>query len=134
MEDRANYQDLQYLTVGLPEDIEKLKWYGDFERAGRIIDMRLEKDIPTPLRRRLLMEKWVLKRLPLKYIHTEEEALRQLQETLEGVTKEELERLRDEGAAEWIFVQGQVRYKDNFVENLLKIGRASCRQRVFRAV
>ncbi|MCI9361434.1 MAG: transglutaminase domain-containing protein [Hungatella sp.] len=120
MEDRANHQDLQYLTVGLPEDIEKLKWYGDFERAARIIDMRLEKDIPEPLRRRLLMEKWVLKRLPLKYIYTEEEALRQLQETLEGATKEELERLRDEGAAEWIFVQGQVRYKDNFVENLLK--------------
>ena len=37
---------LQYLTVRLPEDIEKLKWYGDFERAKRVIDMRLEKEIP----------------------------------------------------------------------------------------
>lgn len=120
MEDKVTYSDLQYLTVGLPEDIEKLKWYGDFERAERVIDMRLQKDIPKPLRKRLLIEKWVLKRMPLRYIYTEEEALRQLEETIDGATAEELDRLRDEGAAEWIFVKGQVRYKDNFVENLLK--------------
>ena len=65
MEDKVTYSDLQYLTVGLPEDIEKLKWYGDFERAERVIDMRLQKDIPKPLRKRLLIEKWVLKRMPV---------------------------------------------------------------------
>ena len=45
--------DLRYLTVGLPEDITRLKWYGDLERAKRVIDMRLEKDIPEALRKRL---------------------------------------------------------------------------------
>ena len=114
------HSDLQYLTIDLSEDIKKLKWYGDFERAKRIIDLRLEKDIPIPLRKRLELEKWILKRLPVTYIYTEEQALKKLQETLEGVTKEELERLQDEGAIEWIFVNGQMRYKDNFVENLLK--------------
>lgn len=117
------YSDLQYLTVGLPEDIKKLKWYGDFERAERVIDMRLEKDLPEPLRRRLELEKWILKRLLVKYIHTREQALKQLEETFEGVTEEELDRLQDEGAIEWIFVKGQMRYKDNFVENLLKTRR-----------
>lgn len=120
METKVKYSDLQYLTVGLPEDIEKLKWYGDFERAEKVIDMRLEKDIPQALRRRLELEKWILRRLPLEYVYTEEEALKQLGEALEGATAEELEQLRDEGAAEWIFVRGQVRYKDDFLENLLK--------------
>ena len=57
MEHRFKNSDWKYLTVGLPEDIEKLKWYGDFERAERVINMRLEKDIPEPLRRRLELEK-----------------------------------------------------------------------------
>ena len=114
------YLDLAYLTIDLPEDIKKLKWYGDFERANRVIDMRLEKDIPEPLRKRLELEKWILKRLPITYIYTKEQALRQLQETFQGVTEEELDQLQDEGAIDWIFVNGQVRYKDNFVENLVK--------------
>ena len=61
--EQARYSDLKYLTVKLPEDIEKLKWYGDFERAQKVIDMRLQKDIPKALRRRLELEKWILKRL-----------------------------------------------------------------------
>lgn len=120
MEHKIKHSDLKYLAVKLPEDIEKLKWYGDFDRAERVIDMRLKKDIPEALRRRLELEKWILRRLPLQYTYTQEEALKQLQETFEGITEEELERLRDEGAAEWLFVKGQVRYKDDFVENLLK--------------
>ena len=44
------YNDLEYLSVPLPEDVKKLKWYGDFERANHVIDMRLAKDIPTALR------------------------------------------------------------------------------------
>ena len=120
MEHRFKNSDWKYLTVGLPEDIEKLKWYGDFERAERVINMRLEKDIPEPLRRRLELEKWVLRRLPLKYVYDKEQALKALQATLTGATKEELERLEDEGAVDWIFVNEKVHYRDNFVENLLK--------------
>lgn len=123
MKDKARYSDLEFLTVRLPEDIEKWKWYGDFRRAEKVIDMRLEKEIPKALRRRLELEKWILRRLPLQYIYTEEQALKELSDTLEGVTREELEELRDEGAAEWIFVMGQVRYKDDFVDNLLKTRR-----------
>ena len=107
--------DLPYLTVSLPEDIEKLKLYGDFERAQKVISMRLAKNLPEALRKRLELEKWILKRLPLEYIYTKEEALRQMGETLEGAGEEELEQLRDEGAVEWIYVQGQVRYKNYFL-------------------
>ncbi len=120
MGDQVRHSDLWYLTTGLPEDIEKLKWYGDFDRAEKVINMRLEKDIPEALRKRLELERWMLRRLPQEYVYTEKEALEQLQDTLTGVTERELEQLRDEGAAEWIYVRGQVRYKDNFLENILK--------------
>lgn len=45
------------LAVVLPEDIEKLKWRGEFDRAVRRIDSRLEKDIPQALRKRLMIER-----------------------------------------------------------------------------
>ena len=51
------------LAVVLPEDIEKLKWRGEFDRAVRRIDSRLEKDIPQALRKRLMIEKEILKRM-----------------------------------------------------------------------
>lgn len=34
------------LAVVLPEDIEKLKWRGEFDRAVRRIDSRLERIFP----------------------------------------------------------------------------------------
>lgn len=114
------YEDIEYLSVPLPEDIEKLKWFGDFERAQRVIDMRLEKDIPEALRKRLVLEKEILARMPQEYIYTQEEALRLMRETVYDVTEEELENLRDEGAVEWIYVGGQVHYKDDFLDNLIK--------------
>ena len=52
------------LAVVLPEDIEKLKWRGEFDRAVCRIDSRLEKDIPLALRKRLMIEKEILKRMP----------------------------------------------------------------------
>ena len=44
------YDDIAYLNIALPEDIQKKKWYGDFEGAIRLIDRRLSLDIPEALR------------------------------------------------------------------------------------
>ena len=63
------------LAVMLPEDIEKLKWRGDFDRALSTIDSRLKRDIPQALRKRLMIEKEILKRMPGQYPYTWEEAL-----------------------------------------------------------
>ena len=40
------YQDLSYMTVPLPEDVTKLKNYGDFAGAMKMVDHFLSKDIP----------------------------------------------------------------------------------------
>ena len=58
-ENRA--KNLAALTVPLPEDIEKLKWHGDFTRALKIIENRLGKDIrfsiPSAIRRPLPLQR-----------------------------------------------------------------------------
>ncbi len=64
-ENRA--KNLAALTVPLPEDIEKLKWHGDFTRALKIIENRLGKDIPGIMKERLVLERDIIRRLPLQY-------------------------------------------------------------------
>ena len=70
------YQDLSYMTIPLPEDIQKLKTYGDFAGAGKMVDYFLGKEIPKALRERLLIEKDVLRVLGRnEYPYGYEEAL-----------------------------------------------------------
>ena len=114
------YYDLTSLAVRLPEDIAKLKWFGDFEGAKRMIGLRLKKELPRMLRERLKLELLILERLPEQYIYSREEALQLLQENIRDFKEEELDALRDEGAVEWIYVNGQIRYKDDILANLVK--------------
>lgn len=114
------YGDLKYLCVDLPEDIRRLKHMGDFERMNRVIDLRLKADIPLPLKKRLELERAMAALLPAAYPYTWAEAQRILADTIEDFTPEELERLTDEDAADWVFIGGAVRYRQNFLGNLLK--------------
>lgn len=114
------YFDLKYLEVDLPEDILKLKWFGDFKGALRVIDLRMKQDIPKALYKRLELEKEILRRLPETYPYTREDALGILRDHIDGFEEAELNRLQDEGAVDWIYVYGTVHYKNNFLKNLLK--------------
>lgn len=112
--------DLCYLAVPLPEDIARLKAYGDLERLTRVIDMRLAREIPEALRKRLLLEKEVVRLLPECYPYTQHQAELLMDATFSGFQPEELDRLRDEDAADWAYLNGELRYKDDFVDNLIK--------------
>ncbi len=114
------YSDVEYLYVPLPEDIAKLKWHGDFERAVKVIDRRLEKDIPQALKKRLLYEKEILSRIPEEYPYTWEDALALLQAHVKDFQEEELEELWEENGAEWIYRNGKIFFKDDFLSNLIK--------------
>jgi len=122
MENRQTTQNgqLEALFTQLPEDIGRLIAYGDFERAKRVIRLRLEKDILELLRQRLLLELEILDRLPAEYPYSWEEAVREGKKAFRDFTEEELSRLLEEGALEWIYVGGAVRVKNNFVANLIK--------------
>ena len=111
---------LVYLQVPLPEDIEKLKGHGDFQLAQHIIDQRLEGYLPTPLRERLLLEKEILRRIPGEYPYNEEQALQLLNEKFKNVTPEDLQKLRKDNAADWFYVEGELRFKNSFIDNIVK--------------
>lgn len=105
----------------LPEDIEKLKWYGDFDGCISLIEQRLNENIPEALKDKLRMEKAQIRRMRKNYTITTEEALRVLAENIQDFRPEELDQWRRENVIDWIFVDGQVRYIRSFYENLLKI-------------
>lgn len=108
------------LAVPLPEDVEKLKWRGSFKQAARVMDLRLQKDLPEPLRKRLLMEKEILSRLPGQYPYSWDRALEILRENVRDFKDEELTALWEEDGADWIYVDGQVHFRNSFLKNVIK--------------
>lgn len=115
------YQDIKALTVALPEEIEKKKWFGDFEGAIHLIDLWLERDIPRMLRAKLQLEREILQVLPLEYIMNYEEALAALRRKVPDLTEAEFADLKDHGKIDWIYVNGKERYLDDIVDTLLKV-------------
>lgn len=118
--DPFQYEDIEYLSVDLPEDILKRKWHGDFQGADRLIGLWLEKEIPVGLRKKLVLEREILKRLPWEYPYRYEEALARLQEKVPDLTEEEFRALQDQGRIDWSYVNGEERFFNRFVETLLK--------------
>ncbi len=115
------YEDLKYLEVPLPEAIAKEKWGGFFENARSRIAAYLDDETTDyALRCRLEMELGILQNLQERYTLCPEEALLIMQEKIPVMTAEELEKLRMEDKADWIYINGQVRYLDSFAATLCK--------------
>lgn len=122
-------QQLAAIGYPLPEDIEKLKWYGDFDGCLSLIQQRMAENIPETLREKLRMEQVQIQRMRRDYTVTPEEADQVLGQRLKDWKPGELEQLRRENVIDWAFVNGQVRYIDSFYENLVKIrGDIAARQ------
>lgn len=114
-----NYDKLKSLAVPLPEDIQKEKWAGWFSRAKNMIDVRLvDEKTPLILKERLKLEKIILDDMELRYTVDTSEALRQIHESAPQITEDDLDDLRIEGKVEWIYLEGEVRYLDNFCDSL----------------
>ncbi len=110
------------LSCGLPEDILKAKWAGDFEQAQRLIDARLKDDrIPEALKECLRTEKVILERLPYDFTYTKEQALELLREKLGSFTEEEFDRLELDGKLEYIYIKGEKYYFRRFYNTLIKV-------------
>lgn len=115
------FENIENLSVELPEDILKRKWHGDFKGAHRLIGLWLEKDIPDGLREKLELEREILRRLPLEYPYSYKEAFGKLQELAPDLTEEEFRALQDQGRIDWIYVEGEERFFNRFAETLLKV-------------
>lgn len=115
------FEDIESLSAELPEDILKRKWHGDFAGADRLIGLWLEREIPLELRRKLILEREILKRLPSEYPYSHDEAFLKLRDTVPDMTEEEFRMLQDQGKIDWIYVDGEEHFFNRFVETLLKV-------------
>lgn len=115
-----NNDVIKYLDISLPEDILKLKYYGDFKGAVKLIDNILKKEIPICLRKRLELEKEIISELKNQYPFSFDEALKIMQENVKGFKSEELETLKEESAADWILIDGKFHFQNRFFLNLVK--------------
>ena len=115
------YEDAATLNLPLPEDILHLKHFGDLERLDRVLDLRIaDENLPDALRRRLRLEKQVIARLPLEYPYDADAALAVLSGGIAGYTREELERDRDLGKLDWIYLNGRPRFHRTVLNTLVK--------------
>lgn len=113
-------KDLKYLDTQLPEDIAKLKAVGEYDRVERIIDKRLEKDLPVALRKRLEQEKEILPIIRDSYPHTYEAALSLFKDNIADFKTEEFESLRDEDALDWVYLDSEIHFRENILQNIMK--------------
>ncbi len=109
------------LNIPLPEDLLKLKWNGQFQLMLEMIELRLQKDIPSKLKERLKLEKEIISRLPNDFTYSKQEALDLLHEKIQDFSDEEFEDLFKDSAFEWIYIEKEMYFKNNFYDNLIKV-------------
>lgn len=116
------YSDLKYLAVELPEAVMKEKWSGNFDGARKIIGGLLSSEgISYPLRARLELELNNLAYIESRYTVSEREALEIMKKRIPGMTAEDLEKLRLEDKADWMYVNGEIKFIDCFDQTLYKV-------------
>lgn len=117
--------DLKALSAPLPEDIQRLKEAGCFQEALYTIEARLSSErTPDALKKRLILEREIIKRIPANYPFPEEAVQKRLSEVIADYQEKELALLLQEGGFEWIFIEGKRYFHKLFLENLLKTRRA----------
>lgn len=113
-------ENFRYLSIGLPGDIERRKQAGDFERAIRLIDERLESNVPEALKKCMIVERELMCRITADYPFTRAQALEQIHRDCPDFTEAEFDRYVDEGKIDWIYVNGEERYFEYFYPTLVK--------------
>src|SRR5699024_12792269 len=103
------------LIVELPEDIKKAMYFGDYEKALELMDIYMDRNIPHILKNRIQYEKDRIRRLKEDYIYTFDEAFELASKKIKGFTKDELEKMKDEKYADWIYIDDEVKFIHSFL-------------------
>lgn len=115
-----NFEDLQYQAVPLPEEILKMKWSGNFDKAREMINHRLTLDLPKAYRARLMIELKNLNHMEEGYSLSREDALAQVRAEIPDFTEEEFEERIMNGKLEWIFLNGKMMFYVSTIRNMLR--------------
>lgn len=118
-------ENFKYLHIGLPEDVLRLKYFGDFEKADRAILRHLSApNTPTALKSCLTVQRELMARLPADYPLTREEAVALARSAAADFTAEEFDALADAGRIDWIYRGGVPHYFNRFFDSLCKTDAA----------
>ncbi|RAO98700.1 hypothetical protein PW5551_08295 [Petrotoga sp. 9PW.55.5.1] len=112
---------LAFLIADIPEDVRNLITTGDFEKVRNLIDLYLKRNISILLKERLNFEKYRMEILKKEYIYDHETALKLAQKEIKDFTKEELETLKNEKYADWIYINKKIMFHKRFLENIIKV-------------
>ena len=113
--------NFKYLSIGLPEDVLRLKYFGDFAGADRAIRRYLQApSTPEALKGCLTVQREMMARLPADYPLTRAEAIALAQSAVPDFTAAEFDALVDAGRIDWIYIQGVPRYFNRFFDSLCK--------------
>ena len=113
-----NFRDL---SIGLPGDVERRKQHGDLKGAIRLIDRRLQEDVPEPLKRCMIAQREMMLRLPMDYPFDRAAALAVVRRELPGFTEQEFDEFVDANKIDWIYIDGQERFFKRFFPTLMKV-------------
>ena len=114
-------ENFNWLHVGLPEEISRLRDWGDYPAALRVIDRYLgDSRIPDALRHCLLAEREMLRRIPAEYPFDREQAISLVQERMQNFQAGEFDAWEDAGRIDWIFRDGKKHYFHRFLDSLCK--------------
>ena len=112
---------LESLVCPLPEDIAHLKGVGEYDLALKVIERRLERDLPKMLRQRLETERMFLQRLPKCYTLKKEDFLAEMRERGPAdFSEKELDELLLDGKLDFIYINGERYYHEDSIGSLLK--------------
>ena len=116
------YHDLSYLRIPLPEDIQRLKAYGDYKGAFQRIDRLLEQEkVSAAMKERLRMEKEILHIMEgPEYPFSFTQAADVMRKNIRDFQEMELTELKENGDVDWIYKDGEVYFQNLFFENLIK--------------
>lgn len=117
--------EISYLTVPLPEDIQRAKDQGDLVLVKKLIAKRLTSDrMSQTLKRRLEAELVILNVLKNdQFPFSEAEALKLMEAAFEDFSEAELYELVESNDVEWLYMEGKKYYHARFIENLVKTRR-----------
>ncbi|WFA10419.1 transglutaminase-like domain-containing protein [Tissierella sp. Yu-01] len=112
---------MDFLNVDLPEDIRQHISAGHLNKAKELIDIYYKRNISSLLKRRLDFELLRIKMLKNHYTYSIDRALSLCKEKISDFKEQELQYLIDERYADWIYINGEIRLSNNFLDNTIKV-------------
>ena len=97
----------RYLNIGLPQDIQRHKTFGNLEEAIRLIDIRLQDETtPEPIRCCMIAQREMISRTAVEFPFNREEAMAEIRSQIPDFTQEELDELLNHNRINWAYING----------------------------